>query len=94
MELAAEIIRELMNEGFNIDLVLADSLYADILHQNICIMWVPQSIEAPAQRLSIKDVIVQLQAKGGTPPLQATGFAMLDRHKLPSREVLLTQFKR
>lgn len=29
IELAAEIIRELMNEGFNIDLVLADSLYGE-----------------------------------------------------------------
>ncbi len=36
IELAAEIIRELMNEGFNIDLVLADSLYGEssqFLHQ-------------------------------------------------------------
>lgn len=37
---------------------------------------------------------VQPQAKRGASPLQATGFAMLDEHKLRSWEVLRKQAKK
>lgn len=52
----------------------------------------PQLVEDSVQKLSIKDVCVQLGAKGGTLGLQATEFAIPDVHKPPNRGVVMGEW--